>query len=73
MRWIVTLVKITKLRREKNFNMSGDILDIFRQMNEQQPKGRQITIVDGSQFEDPELDEEGNIVVRDIHGNIVTP
>ena len=73
MRWIVTLVKITKLRREMNFNMSGDILDIFRQMNEQQPKDRQITIVDGSQFEDPELDEEGNIVVRDIHGNIVTP
>ena len=53
--------------------MSGDILDIFRQMNEQKPKDRQITIVDGSQFEDPELDEEGNIVVRDIHGNIVTP
>lgn len=47
------------------------LLDEFTSFNEILNEDKQFTIIDGSQFENPELDENGDIIVRDQHGNIV--
>ena len=47
------------------------ILDGLTEFNEVLDNDRKFTIIDGSQFENPELDENGDIIVRDQYGNIV--
>ena len=44
---------------------------IWQRRNPREP--RNVRVIDGRQFENPERDEEGNIIIRDTEGNIVDP
>ena len=42
---------------------------IWQRKNPTEPRG--VRSIDGRQFENPEKDEEGNIIIRDSEGNVV--
>jgi len=44
---------------------------IWQRRNPTEP--RNVRVIDGRQFENPEKDEEGNIIIRDTEGNIADP
>tara|TARA_Y100001951_G_scaffold105148_1_gene120268 strand:- start:4525 stop:4827 length:303 start_codon:yes stop_codon:yes gene_type:complete len=42
---------------------------IWQRKNPTEPRG--VRSIDGRQFENPEKDEDGNIIIRDSEGNVV--
>ena len=42
---------------------------IWQRKNPSEPKG--VRAIDGRQFENPEKDKDGNIIIKDSEGNIV--
>lgn len=49
------------------------ILNDVKTFNDTLDQERQFRIIDGEQFENPEYDGDGNIIVRDQYGKVVSP
>ena len=49
----------------------NNFLGELNKFNDTLDEGMKFKVIDGSQFENPEFDEDDNIVIRDQDGNII--